>query len=279
MSMALPVACMRTAHDLRQAEAALDRPLHTGTVPSGHPSAGKEFEVHLVGTSGQRAYAVELLNRMYDWRGYGANHSLDTSANSKTFAVSVDGEIVCTLSLTVDSDAGLAADKTFADVLGEARKAPGASLCELTKFACNSSDDSRFLLASLFHTIFIVGTEQYDCTDLFIEVNPRHIRFYEAMLGFEKVGELRTNAGVDAPSQLMRLKVADIRCNIERYAGRDDRVARRSLYPFFLSQEEENTVRAAARRELGVVRPIAALPVRAKRSPLRSTAMPDRMAA
>ena len=98
-------------------------------------------------------------------------------------------------------------------------------------------------LASLFHTIFIFGTEQYNCTDLFIEVNPRHIRFYEAMLGFENVGELRTNEGVDAPSQLMRLKVVNIADSIKHYGGRNDRAALRSLYPCFLSENEEQTLR------------------------------------
>lgn len=195
---------------------------------------------------------------MYDWRGYGADHQLDAADNSTTFAVTMDGATICTLTLTVDSGAGLAADKTFRDVLGEARDTPGASLCELTKFACSPSEDSRFLLASLFHTIFIFGTEQYNCTDLFIEVNPRHIRFYEAMLGFEKVGELRTNEGVDAPSQLMRLKVVNIADSIKHYVGRDDRAALRSLYPCFLSQNEEQTLRATVHSRFGAVAELTA---------------------
>src|SRR5690606_3807454 len=95
-------------------------PLHRGTVPAGHRSAGKEFKVHCVETARDRALASELLNRMYDWRGYGANHALDAADNSNTFAVSVGGEIICTLTLTVDSGAGLAADRTFRDVLAEA---------------------------------------------------------------------------------------------------------------------------------------------------------------
>jgi hypothetical protein len=227
--------------------------LHQGTVPAGHRGAGKKFEVHLVETGKDRALASELLNRMYDWRGYGANHALAAAEGSNTFAVSVDGQIICTLTLTVDSGAGLAADKTFRNVLAGAREVSGASLCELTKFACSPSEDSRFLLAALFHTIFIFGTEQYNCTDLFIEVNPRHIRFYEAMLGFEKVGELRTNEGVDAPSQLMRLKVANIASNIKRHVGRDDRAALRSLYPCFLSQDEEQVLRARVRNRFKTV--------------------------
>ena len=222
-------------------------PLHRGFIPAGQHNAGKEFLVHLVESQRDRDLARDLLNRMYDWRGYGSNHALDPADLSTTFAVSMDEEIISTLSLRVDSGNGLAADKTFRDVLRETRKSSNASLCELTKFACRPSNESRILLASMFHTIFIFGTEKYACTDLFIEVNPRHIRFYEAMLGFEKLGELRTNEGVDAPSQLMRLKVADIANNIRRHVGRDDPAAMRSLYPNFLSEEEEQAVRAAVR--------------------------------
>jgi len=226
-------------------------PLHRSAIPDGYPNAGIEFDVHLVETQRDRDCARDLLNRMYDWRGYGANHVLDAAENSTSFAVSLDEEVVCTLTLRVDAGAGLTADKTFPDVLGEAREVPRASLCELTKFACSPSKDSRFLLASMFHTIFIFGTEKYNCTDLFIEVNPRHIRFYETMLGFKKVSELRTNKGVDAPSQLMRLKVADIASNIKRHAGCNDSAAKRSLYPYFLSEEEEQAVRAAVRSRFG----------------------------
>ena len=217
-------------------------PLFNGRFPAAHKPAEHEYDIHVVGTTGQRNLACELLNRMYGWRGYGANHSLCPTGHSSTFAADANGEIVATLTLTVDSSAGLAAERTFGDVIEEAR-ASGAKLCELTKFASLPSTDSKHLLASLFHTIFIYGTERHGCTDLFIEVNPRHVRFYEIMLGFERAGDLRTNKAVDAPSQLMRLKVADIARYIDLYAGCEKGGAVRSLYPFFFSREEEERVR------------------------------------
>jgi hypothetical protein len=180
---------------------------------------------------------------MYGWRGYGANHKICSNNHSATFAATVGDEIVATLTLTVDSGAGLAIEHTFGDVIEKARAATGSRLCELTKFASQPSNDSKHLLASLFHTIFIYGTERHGCTDLFIEVNPRHVRFYELMLGFERVGKPRINEAVDAPSQLMRLKVADIGRYIDLYAGCENVPGVRSLYPFFLSREEEERVR------------------------------------
>ena len=71
-----------------------------------------------------------------------------------------------------------------------------------------------------------------------IEVNPRHRRFYEAMLRFKCVEPPRSNPTVDAPAQLMWLNVAAIRRNIDRQAGQDANTAR-SLYPYFFSPKEE----------------------------------------
>jgi hypothetical protein len=92
-------------------------------------------------------------------------------------------------------------------------------------------------LAALFHLIFIYGSMHYDCTDLFIEVNPRHRRFYEVMLAFKPVGEPRTNTKVNAPSQLMWVNVGNIARLIERHAG-DEAKASRSLYAHFFSAKE-----------------------------------------
>jgi hypothetical protein len=177
-----------------------------------------------------------LLNRMYSWRGYGREHKLPTAPNCVTFTASAGEDVIGTLTLTVDSAAGLAADRTFADEIAKFRQAPGAKLCELTKFAFDTSSPARPRLAALFHIIFIYGSMHYACTDLFIEVNPRHARFYELMLGFTPVGAARTNANVNAPSQLMWLNVGDIRRQIDQYAGRRES---RSLYAHFFSAKEE----------------------------------------
>ena len=77
----------------------------------------------------------------------------------------------------------------------------------------------------------------YECTDLFIEVNPRHVRFYEAMLGFKRVGQARTNENVGAPAQLMWLNVSQIGRYIDRDGGNAGRSAR-SLYNHFFSTKE-----------------------------------------
>lgn len=222
-----------------QHKVAADRvALYEGVFVEKSSHSERAFEIELVRSAAQHSSALNLINRMYAWRGYGSNHRLSESENRVTFNALVEGELVGTLSLTVDSNSGLACDSTFQDVLDEVRKDGEAKACELTKFAFEPSVTSMHVLASLFHTIFIYGTEKYDCTDLFIEVNPRHVRFYEVMLGFTRMGELRTNPAVEAPSQLMRLQVADIGRFIEEFAGQTP-CSKRSLYPYFLTAAQE----------------------------------------
>ncbi len=159
-----------------------------------------------------------------------------------TFTASCNDEMIGTLTLRVDSASGLGADRTFPGEIAELRARRNASLCELTKFAFDPSPDSRPLLAKLFHVIFLYGTQRFACSDLLIEVNPRHVVFYEAMLGFARVGGLRTNELVEAPSQLMHLAVSQIGRNIARQAGAATG-ASRSLYPYFFNSSEEQALR------------------------------------
>jgi hypothetical protein len=225
----------RSTDVLRRAQTA-DGQLHTIVLPTED-----RMTIRLADCDGQRNRANMLLNRMYSWRGYGANHELPTAPNCVTFAATSDECVIGTLTLTVDSAAGIAADATFKDEIDRFRAARGSKLCELTRLAFDTSSPARPRLAALFHIIFMYGSMHYDCTDLFIEVNPRHARFYEVMLGFTRVGAPRTNQSVNAPSQLMWLNVGEIRRQIDKHAG-DQRRNNRSLYSHFFSAKEEEGI-------------------------------------
>lgn len=223
--------------------------------PLYYPDKVSEFEYEFqvpAGTSGEvcnrmsigiaessveRASALHLLNRRYGWRGYGVTHRIDAGKGTITFAARHEGLVIGTLTLSVDSRHGLGLDATFAEELADIRRNSEARLCELTRFAFDYKGDTKYVLAALFHVIFIYGTAFYDCSDLLIEVNPRHCRFYEMMLGFRKIGDVRHNTTVDAPSRLMHIKVSEIRRLInEGIAGEGDA---RSLYRYFFQPEEE----------------------------------------
>lgn len=212
--------------------------LYDGVFTDKESRSERSFEIQLALTRQQRHAAEELINRMYTWRGYGSDHRLSDALNCFTFNAVVDGKVEGTLSLTVDINTGFAADNTFQDVLNSIRAKPGIQICELTKFAFSPTIAPMHVIASLFHTIFIFGTQKFSCTDLFIEVNPRHIRFYQTLLGFSLIEELRPNASVGAPSQLMGLRVHDIGQYISANAKGCD-AGKRSLYPYFLTAAQE----------------------------------------
>jgi len=102
---------------------------------------------------------------------------------------------------------------------------------------------SKMALASLFHILFIYGRRMHKCTDVFIEVNPRHRRFYETMLGFTRLAELRTNPRVDAPAWLLWNNLDHVQEQIERFGGTSTHPGNeRSLFPYFFSQKEEEGI-------------------------------------
>ncbi|MDO6416270.1 acetyltransferase [Sphingomonas sp. BIUV-7] len=206
----------------------------------GRKYNGKDVSIEIVRSDARRDAACELINRMYSWRGYGDSHRLDQRPTHTTFTVAADDEVIGTVTLAADSERGLAVDALFRAEIDHYRNQPRAKVCELTKLAFDTTAESKHLLAALFHVVLIYGVWKHEGTDLFIEVNPRHRRFYEMMLGFERVGDLRTNESVNAPSQLMRLRVADIHAKIDE--SRSANASCRSLYPFFLSTLEEADV-------------------------------------
>lgn len=204
--------------------------------------AGNMLTIMRVTQHGHRQAAEHIISRMYGWRGYGNHHELPDHASRTTFIAYVDEEARGTITLTVDSPHKLGVDATFPEETERLRRTSKTSLCELTKFAFDPSPRSRPMLAVLFHVIFMYGTQRHDCTDLVIEVNPRHVRFYEASLGFERVGPLRANASVNAPSQLMRLQVAHIDAHIKLLGGRSTPEGH-SLYQHFLGQDDAEALR------------------------------------
>lgn len=197
--------------------------------------------VRLVETRKKIEAACKLVNDRYAWRGYGHSHQIPTDAHHMTFTAEIDEVVVGTITLAIDSSAGLAVDKAFSTEVDAFRCTPDTKVCELTKFAFSPKVQSKELMAALFHIVFVYGSRTHGGTDLLIEVNPRHVRFYESMLGFQRVGCLKQNESVAAPAQLMWLKVSDIRDQIQLCGGTHQNDGR-SLYPLFFSPTAEGGI-------------------------------------
>ena len=194
---------------------------------------------------------------MYSGRGY-TTSPLPESPNSNriTLIASDDEKTVGTITVAFDGEEGLLVDDCFADHSDRLR-AEGKTLCEFIKFAIDGVVRCKKVLASLMHAAFIIAREVKKCDLVLIEVNPRHVRYYETMLGFKILQHDRHNHRVNAPAVLMVLDLAFAHEQI--IVAREDESAslleRRSIYRHGFSGDEVKGVTsrfAAAQERIGL---------------------------
>ena len=137
----------------------------------------KTFAIRLADTDHGRNSASMLINKMYSWRGYSGAHDLHESPSRITLTASDKDTAIGTITLSIDSPIGILADEIFRDQV-DIRRQLGGKVCELIKLAFDPNVRSKLVMASLFHVAYIYGRYIHKCTDVFIEVNPRHRRFY-----------------------------------------------------------------------------------------------------
>src|SRR5690349_22070445 len=145
--------------------------------------AQKLFKIRLIDNEGQREAAGLLVKRRYAWRGYDVDSLHGVHPNRITLSASDRDATIATIAVGLDSVAGLFVDKLYgADV--DRIRTDDRKVCEFTKLAVEASMRSKPILAALFHIAYIHARRINRCTDLVVEVNPRHVPFYERMLGF-----------------------------------------------------------------------------------------------
>jgi hypothetical protein len=200
------------------------------------------YGIRLTDTAEGRNSASLLINKMYAWRGYAGTHQVVDDPNRITLTATDHGKVVGTLTIGMDAAVGLAADQVFREELDEMRER-GARLCEFTKLAFDPSVKSKASLANLFHLAVIYARDIHQRTDIVIEVNPRHRRFYQQMLGFEQLGDMKTSPRVNAPAYLLSVGLDFVTEQIKQYGGTfDEHATARSFYPWFFSPREEEGI-------------------------------------
>jgi len=208
------------------------------------------FKIRAADSHGHRSSASILINRMYASRGYRTTPlPAQTVPDRITLTASDQDQVIGTITIGLDSPVGLLCDEHYLDEINLLRDA-GVRMCEFTKLAMDSVIDSKRVLASLFHVAYIFAHRIKGCHCLVIEVNPRHVRYYERMLGFRVRGPQRMNRRVSAPAVLMALDFAHAAEQIGRFGGSADTPDdARSLYPYFFSVAEEAGIVGRLRRQ------------------------------
>ena len=178
--------------------------------PTYHPRSDG-YDICPIRTSRQHGMASRLVRQMYEWRGYNTEsiESQIEDPNRVTIAAWQDDLIVATLTLGRDSPSGLLADTLYAQELAGLRH-PDRILCEVTKLAIAPDFSGSGLLNKLFQATFQHAKDVFSASDAVIEVNPRHVRYYQNRMGFQRIGSVRQCERVDAPAILMHQTVGGI---------------------------------------------------------------------
>lgn len=205
------------------------------------------FRIRLANDEGRRNLASYLVSQRYGWRGYKVG-PVRATPDQITLVASNDAHALATLSVGFESTTGLLVEKLYPQEVADLR-ASGARLCEFTRLAVEPGRHSQEVLAMLFHIAYIYARRIHRCTDLLIEVNPRHVRFYETALGFVRHGPERTCPRVLAPAILLRLDLGHCEQQLVTWGGQRKQAGRtRSLYPLGFSPEEESGILARLSR-------------------------------
>jgi hypothetical protein len=84
----------------------------------------------------------------------------------------------------------------------------GRRIAELIRLAIEDEVDPKAVLAELFSAAYAIGRVIHHATDALIEVNPRHVTFYERIFGFARESAESVCPRVNAPAVLLRLDLA-----------------------------------------------------------------------
>lgn len=209
-----------------------------------HPSfQNQTLEILPADTEFRRSQASTLVNQMYSWRGYSSGFTVEDRPEQVTL-VATDSETsaaVGTISVALDSTAGLLADEAYREEIDSLR-IEGRQLCEMSKFAVDKNMRSKRLVSTLVHVAFIYAYHLQKCTDLLIEVTPQHAVFYRHLLHFEPAGPEKLNPRVNTRGVLLRLNLDHAAEQIRLFGGTGEKSRERSLYPFVLSPQREHEV-------------------------------------
>lgn len=212
--------------------------------------AQQKFKIRLTRDTDHANSANLLIRKMYSWRGYETHSStVHHAPNNICLSVFSAEHAIGTLTLGIDSAEGLTASAMYPCEIEQLRS-QGRILCEITKLAVDPSISSRNVLASLFHIAYIHARHLNGCTDILIEVNPRHVPFYQRMLGFRQLGDERQCPRVKAPAVLLRLETDYVEIQLRKFGGlMENAKEETSLYPYSFNPADEAGIIQRLRRD------------------------------
>ena len=209
------------------------------------------FKIRLAHDDNRTREARFLVEKRYLDKGYQASgpSGQQVCPERITLATYKSEEVIGTITIGFDTGAGLLVDELYKTEVDGLRQ-QGLRVCEFTKLAIDNKGASKRMIAGLFQVAYLYAVKIWGYTDIVIEVNPTHVPFYQRMLGFQPLGEERICPRVGAPALLLRLDAAGYGTSmIEKFGGHHELSRQeRSLYPYFMSPQEEQVILARIAR-------------------------------
>ena len=204
------------------------------------------YQIRVANNLESRQEAYQHVYSLYLQKGYAKPNPssmwftlFDALPETTTLIVERAGQLVGALTVVFDSPLGLPAESLYEGELNTLR-VTGRRLTEFVSLGVNGGDARA--LVKLFNLAYLLSYRLSNATDIMITVNPRHVRYYEKMLFFQKVGVERSYGKVSgAPAVLLRLNMAlaEERIRFEHSPAGHGSPTSRSLYKFFYSELEE----------------------------------------
>ncbi len=204
-----------------------------------------------------RAKAFGLAKRVYDRCGYsdkspGPYQISAFDVLEDTFTLLVEnrqGRAVATTSLLFDSRHGLPCDEIFEDALRPLRST-GRKVVEVTRLAMEvPPSEAKAMIIRIFNLIYIHARYVKHHDDFVIEVNPRHVGYYDRLLCFEKLSGSRACPRVHgAPAVLLHLDLHHAQKQIQVIRNKGVKKIR-NLYGSACTAQVEAQVAAALRAQ------------------------------
>ncbi len=159
-----------------------------------HDMPADRFRVRVARSTLDYRCAFSLVKRSYDDRGYTTHHINgfrmlpQHTLPESTVLVAVDGrQVVGTLTVILDSPAGLPIEEAYPDAI-QALRRRGARLVEYSSLAVDPAHRRQGVARLMFLMANHLAFSRFDCTHCTIGVIPQAAPLYRALFDFHALG-------------------------------------------------------------------------------------------
>ena len=200
-------------------------PIHVGT----YCGPARDFA--------QLCRAFALVHDRYLELGYMTQHEsgmryslLNFLPQATTFVVEEGSKVLGTLTVVIDSPAGLPGEEVYSEEF-EQRRAERRIVAEATMFSCGADKQTQASVSLQLMALAFSWCAETGVDDLCLIVAPKHVGFYEKILGFERLGKERPVKHVEGNAGILLL------CNVAAVLSGEGQITRQGARLLLASQD------------------------------------------